>query len=187
MLDRRSVGAYIIRIGAGVVRWKSKKQSCVALSSTDAEYMALCQASKEAVWMTDFLQNLGVSPRMPMAINADNQGSITLVNNRVFHDRSKYLFTYSAITRANSSSRKGSSITTSRPTTCQRMFSRSPCPRTQHCLQCFTTGFVLVLATLDLLSTRLAYISYVLRHFGVFGEVIWMRDAHAACWQLQYT
>ena len=49
---RRSIGAYIIKIGTGVVSWKSRKQSCVALSSTEAEYMALCQASKEAVWIS---------------------------------------------------------------------------------------------------------------------------------------
>ena len=63
--DRRSIGAYIVKIGDGAVSWKSKKQSCVALSSTEAEYMALCQASKEAVWMVDFLKNLGVSLRWP--------------------------------------------------------------------------------------------------------------------------
>jgi hypothetical protein len=51
--DRRSIGAYIINIGDGAVSWKSKKQSCVTLSSMEAEYMALCQASKELVWMTD--------------------------------------------------------------------------------------------------------------------------------------
>ena len=48
--DRRSIGAYIVKIGDGAVSWKSKRQTCVALSSTEAECMALCQASKEAVW-----------------------------------------------------------------------------------------------------------------------------------------
>ena len=46
--DRRSIGAYPIKIGDGVVSLKSKKKPCVPLSSTEAEYMALCQASKEA-------------------------------------------------------------------------------------------------------------------------------------------
>jgi hypothetical protein len=91
MPDQHSVGTYIIRIGAGVASLKLKTQSYIALSSTDAEYMALCQASREAVWMTGFLQNLGVSLREPMVINIDNQGSITLVNNPVFHDHSKYI------------------------------------------------------------------------------------------------
>jgi Reverse transcriptase (RNA-dependent DNA polymerase) len=89
--DRRSVGAYLVKIGDGVVSWKSKKQTCVALSSTEAEYMALCQASKESVWMTDFLGSLGVTLHGPAVLNADNQGSIALTRNPVFHDRSKHI------------------------------------------------------------------------------------------------
>jgi len=79
--DRRLVGAYLIKIGDGVVSWKSKKQSCVALWSTEAEYMVLCQASKESVWMVDFLKDLGVSMQGPVVVNADNQGSIALSKN----------------------------------------------------------------------------------------------------------
>ena len=41
--------------------------------------------------MTDFLQNLGVSLHGPMVVNADNQGSIALAKNPVFHDRSKHI------------------------------------------------------------------------------------------------
>jgi len=89
--DRRSIGAYLIKIGDGVVSWKSKKQPCVALSSTEAEYMALCQASKGSVWMADFLKSLGVMVQGPMVVNADNQGSIALAKNPVFHDRSKHI------------------------------------------------------------------------------------------------
>jgi hypothetical protein len=89
--DRHSVGAYLVKIGDGAVSWKSKQQTCVALSSTEAEYMALCQASKEAVWMVDFLGNLGVSVSGPMVVNADNQASIALAKNPVFHDRSKHI------------------------------------------------------------------------------------------------
>ena len=66
--------------------WKLKKQTCVTLSSTEAEYMALCQASKEAVWMGDFLSSLGVMMQGPMVVNADNQGSIALTKNPVFHE-----------------------------------------------------------------------------------------------------
>jgi len=47
--NRRSIGAYFVKIGDGAVSRDSKKQSCVALSSTEAEYMALYLASKESV------------------------------------------------------------------------------------------------------------------------------------------
>ena len=43
--DRRSIGAYIVKIGDWTVSWKCKKQSCVAVSSTEAESKALSQAS----------------------------------------------------------------------------------------------------------------------------------------------
>jgi hypothetical protein len=53
--------------------------------------MALCQAAKESVWMIDFLKNLGISVCDSMVINADNQPSIALAKNPVFHDRSKHI------------------------------------------------------------------------------------------------
>ena len=81
----------LARIGGGAVSRKSKRQTCVALSSTEAEYMALCRASKEAVWMVDFLASLGVSLHGLMVVNADNQASIALAKNSVFHDRSKHV------------------------------------------------------------------------------------------------
>jgi hypothetical protein len=55
--DRRSVSAHVVKIGRGAVSWKSRKQACVAVSSTEAEYMALCQEAKELVWMIDFLKH----------------------------------------------------------------------------------------------------------------------------------
>jgi len=53
--------------------------------------MALCQVSKGPIWMVDFLHSLGVSLQGPMVVSADNQGSIALAKNPVFHDRSKHI------------------------------------------------------------------------------------------------
>jgi len=71
------------KIGRGAVIWKSKKQSCVVLSSTEAEYMTLCQAAKESIWMVDFLKDLGISVSDSIVINVDNQGGIALAKNPV--------------------------------------------------------------------------------------------------------
>jgi len=89
--DRHSIGAHIIKIGTGAVSWESKKQSCIALSSREAEHMVLCQAAKESMWTTDFLISLGVSVHNVIVINTDNQGSITLAKNPVFHDCLKHI------------------------------------------------------------------------------------------------
>ena len=89
--DHQSIGAYIVKIGDSAVSWKSKKQSCIALSSTEAKYMALCQAAKESVWMVNFLKDLSISVQDSMVVNADNQGSIALTKNPVFHNQSKHI------------------------------------------------------------------------------------------------
>jgi hypothetical protein len=89
--DRRSIGAYMVKIGCGTVSWKSKKQGCVALSSTEAEYMALCQVAKEAEWMVGFLGCLGYKVQGPVVLYVDNLGANALARNPVFHDRSKHI------------------------------------------------------------------------------------------------
>jgi hypothetical protein len=50
-----STGAYIVKIGTGVVSWMSKRQSVVALSTTEAKFMATCEAGKEIIWMHKML------------------------------------------------------------------------------------------------------------------------------------
>ena len=47
-------------MGGGAIRWQSIKQSCIADSTMEAEYVAACEAAKEAVWLKKFLSDLGV-------------------------------------------------------------------------------------------------------------------------------
>ena len=68
-----STGAYIIKIGTGIVSWMSKHQSIVALFTTEAEYMATCEAGKEIVWMHKMLQELGFPMTAPSVLYMDNQ------------------------------------------------------------------------------------------------------------------
>ena len=64
---RRSTGAYVCMLtdatmsSKSAVSWSSKKQQTIALSSTEAEYMALTQAAKEAIWVTRFMTELSAS------------------------------------------------------------------------------------------------------------------------------
>jgi hypothetical protein len=57
--DRHSTTGNIFLMAGAAVTWLSKKQSVVALSTTEAEYIALCQATQEAVWMRTLLKDLG--------------------------------------------------------------------------------------------------------------------------------
>ncbi len=71
----------------------SKLQSTVDLSSTEAEYMALCTGSQEAVWLRALLRDMKIiSPSPdPVIIYGDNQGSLKLAKNPHNHSRTKHI------------------------------------------------------------------------------------------------
>jgi hypothetical protein len=78
-------------MGDGIVLWKSKKQTSVALSSVEAEYMAMCQAAKEAVWFIGLLQGISIGLCTPFTLYSDNQGVLALAQNPMFHRHSKHI------------------------------------------------------------------------------------------------
>ena len=87
----RSTGAYIVKIGTGVISWMSKHQSIVALSTTEAEYMAACEAGKEIVWTCKMLQELGFPMTAPSLLYMDNQSAIQVAKHPEHHDWMKQL------------------------------------------------------------------------------------------------
>ena len=90
--DRRSTSGYIFKLSGGTITWSSKKQNTVALSSTEAEYMSLCQATKEATWIKRLLIELGSHQAdNPVDIFCDNQGAIALAKNAIHHTRTKHI------------------------------------------------------------------------------------------------
>eukprot|EP00253_Pinus_taeda_P025243 PITA_25243 len=68
-----------------------RKQKLVALSSSEAEYMAASQASCDAIWLRKLLYGLFDQELRPTIIQCDNQSCIKLTENPVFHDRSKHV------------------------------------------------------------------------------------------------
>jgi len=87
---RRSTGAYIFTLNGGPISWTSKRQLTVALSTTEAEYMAMCQATREAIWLRQLLTELGLHQES-VDIYADNKSAIALGKNPEFHKRSKHI------------------------------------------------------------------------------------------------
>jgi hypothetical protein len=57
-MDRKSTSGGIFSIGSTTVSWYSRKQRSMALSSAEAEYMAVSQAAYEAIWMRNILVGL---------------------------------------------------------------------------------------------------------------------------------
>jgi hypothetical protein len=88
---RKSISGYCFKLGAGTISWSSRKQTSIALSSTEAEYMALTQATKEALWLKRFLVELGQYNGGPVRIMVDNQSCMALARNPEFHARTKHI------------------------------------------------------------------------------------------------
>ena len=63
------------------ISWRSKKQSCVALSTAEAEYMALASAAQEAIWIQQVISDMTSEPTKPVHINEDNQSAISMTKN----------------------------------------------------------------------------------------------------------
>jgi hypothetical protein len=87
---RKSTSGYVFYLGDGVISWSSKRQPTVALSSTEAEYMAITHATKEAIWSRAFLKELGF-PQGTTTIYEDNQSCIALAKNPIHHGRTKHI------------------------------------------------------------------------------------------------
>jgi len=87
----RSTGGYLVKMGSGAVSWCSKLQTVVALSTTEAEYMAAVQAGKEIKWMRNLLSEIGLTSSTPSSLLIDNQSAISVAKNLEHHGRMKHL------------------------------------------------------------------------------------------------
>jgi len=82
--------SYYVMIAGGVFSWVSKTQRTVALSSTEAEYMALSDCSCQCIWICSILLELGYNFG-PIQICANNQGSIFMANNPITEFQNKHI------------------------------------------------------------------------------------------------
>eukprot|EP00253_Pinus_taeda_P008536 PITA_08536 len=88
--QRRSTSGYVFNLFGGAVSWMSKKQSVVALSTTEAEYMAATHASKEAVWLQRLCSSMGLV-QGAIRIDCDSQSAIFLAKNPACHSKTKQI------------------------------------------------------------------------------------------------
>ena len=89
--DYKSTSGYIFQIGGTAVSWKSKKQLCVALSTAEAEYMALASTAQEAIWLRELNSVLKNEPAQPVTVFEDNQAAICMSKNPQYHGKSKHI------------------------------------------------------------------------------------------------
>lgn len=89
--DRRSTSGYCFVLSGGVVSWRCCKQSCVALSTAESEYVALSGASQEAIWLNKFLSDVHFGISKPVTIFEDNQSAISIAKNIRTSGKTKHI------------------------------------------------------------------------------------------------
>ena len=87
---RRSTTGYVFHVAGGPVAWGSRLQQSVALSSAEAEHVAVCEAVQEAVYSRSVLAGLGHKQDKPTVTYEDNQGCIALSRNPLHHRKTKH-------------------------------------------------------------------------------------------------
>lgn len=93
MDDQKSTFENVFSLGSRAITWSSKKQDTVALSSSEAEYMAATAAACQAVWLRKLLADLRQEQIGPTEIRCDNKATITMTKNPTFHSRTKHIET----------------------------------------------------------------------------------------------
>ncbi|CAH9096206.1 unnamed protein product [Cuscuta epithymum] len=88
--NMKSTSGYLMTFAGGAVSWQSRLQKCVVLSTTEAEYVAATEACKELLWLKRFMQEIGFMQQRYVVL-CDNQSTIHLAKNSMFHKRTKHI------------------------------------------------------------------------------------------------
>lgn len=89
---RRSCTGYLFKLSGAAISWSSKRQPTVALSTTEAEYMALSAATNEVIWLKHLICELDQSQTdVVVPIFCDNQSAINLAKTDGYNSRTKHI------------------------------------------------------------------------------------------------
>ena len=89
--SRKSISGVVLMLNGGPIAWLSRKQTVVATSTTDAEYVAAHDCAKEIVWTRRLLADIGCSQQEPTTLFCDNAAAQKLIDNPVYHRRTKHI------------------------------------------------------------------------------------------------
>jgi hypothetical protein len=89
--DRHSVGGYVFLLAGGAVSWSAQKQKIVAQSSMEAEYVTGALTTNEAIWIRRLLSEIEQTQLNATNLLTDNQASISLTRNPIFHKATKHI------------------------------------------------------------------------------------------------
>ena len=87
---RKSTSWFLYTFIGGAVSWQSRLQGCIALSTTEVEFIAAIEAGKEMLWVKQFLQELGIRQN-EYRKHCDSQSALNLSKNSIYHSRTKHI------------------------------------------------------------------------------------------------
>ena len=88
---RRSTSGYVFLMAGGAVTWSSKRQATVALSTVEAEYVAMSRCAQQMVWIQSWLSEAKIEYTLPGVMKGDNRGAIALTKNTKDHGKVKHI------------------------------------------------------------------------------------------------
>ena len=89
--DMKSTSGYAFLFGSNIYSWLSKKQSVVAQSTAEAEYVSTSKAISQAIWFRRMFEDIGEKQKKRIVLYCDNKSSIAIAKNPVSHERSKHI------------------------------------------------------------------------------------------------
>ncbi|GBN11147.1 Retrovirus-related Pol polyprotein from transposon TNT 1-94 [Araneus ventricosus] len=89
--DRKSTSGSVFKLGNCTIQWMSKRQNCVALSSTEAEYVSAANTAQVVIWLINLTKDLDLPQSLPVTIYEDNQSCIKLSQSDKYHSRTKHI------------------------------------------------------------------------------------------------
>lgn len=88
---RRSCTGYVVKMTGGAISWCSQRQSIVALSTTESEYIALSTTVREILWLKQLAKECNDQQKSTIKIMCDNQSAIDLGESEAFRPRTKHI------------------------------------------------------------------------------------------------
>ncbi|XP_042016415.1 secreted RxLR effector protein 161-like [Salvia splendens] len=89
--DRKSIAGYFTFVGGNLVRWRSKKQKVVALSSAEAEFWGIKSGLTEILWLKKLMTELDLNSQKSCKLFCDNKAAISISENPVQHNRTNII------------------------------------------------------------------------------------------------
>ncbi|CAL9006947.1 unnamed protein product [Prunus brigantina] len=91
--DSNSTSGYVFTIGGAAISWRSTKQTVIARSTMESEFIALDKAGEEAEWLRNFLEDIPCWPKPVPAIciHCDSQSTIARAQNNMYNGKSRHI------------------------------------------------------------------------------------------------